>query len=81
MTILLFGITRDIVGQSSISMPDSQASSLKTVGDLKLHLQNRYPALEQLSSLVIAVNSTYAGEAEPINSYDEIALIPPVSGG
>ena len=81
MTILLFGITRDIVGQSSISLSDSQASGLRTVGDLKLHLQNSYPRLEQLSSLAVAVNSNYAEEEELINSFDEIALIPPVSGG
>ena len=81
MTILLFGITKDIVGSSSISMPVSQASNLKTVGDLKTHLQKTYPGLNRLSSLAIAVNSNYAEEEEPINTYDEIALIPPVSGG
>ncbi len=81
MTILLFGITRDIVGQSSISLSNSQASHLRTVGDLKSHLQKEYPRLEQLSSLAIAVNNNYAEEEEPINNYDEIALIPPVSGG
>ena len=81
MTILLFGITRDIVGSSSISMPVSETSGLKTVGDLKDHLQKSYPGLNQLSSLAIAVNSNYAEEEEPINAFDEIALIPPVSGG
>lgn len=81
MTILLFGITKDIVGTSSLSMPVSSATELKTVGALKAHLEQAYPELNKLSSLAVAVNNNYAGEDEPINIYDEIALIPPVSGG
>ncbi|MGI9545989.1 MAG: MoaD/ThiS family protein [Flavobacteriaceae bacterium] len=81
MTILLFGITKDIIGSSSLSMPISSSARLKTVGALKAHLERVYPELNKLSSLAVAVNNVYASEDEPINSYDEIALIPPVSGG
>ena len=81
MTILLFGVTRDIVGASSISMPESSTAQLRTVRDLTTHLCEAYPELNKLSSLAVAVNNTYADENEPISSYDEIALIPPVSGG
>jgi MoaE-MoaD fusion protein len=44
-------------------------------------------ALDELSALadglplVMAVNREYAGEDEPLNPGDELALIPPVSGG
>ena len=79
MKILLFGITRDIVGSSSISMESSQ--DLRTVKDLKSYLTNSYPELNKLSSLAVAVNKSYAAEDDELNSYDEIALIPPVSGG
>ena len=79
MKILLFGITRDIVGSSSISMESSQ--DLRTVKDLKSYLINSYPELNKLSSLAVAVNKSYAAEDDELNSYDEIALIPPVSGG
>ena len=81
MTILLFGITKDIVGSSSLSMPMANTATIKTVGDLKIYLKKSYPQLGELSSLAVAVNNTYADEDEPINTYDEIALIPPVSGG
>ncbi len=81
MNILLFGITRDIVGSSSLSMPQAQFGKFKTVGDLKKHLRQSYPELNELSSLAIAVNNAYAEEDELININDEIALIPPVSGG
>lgn len=35
----------------------------------------------RLSSYLIAVNDEYAGSALAINEKDEIAIIPPVSGG
>lgn len=79
MTVLLFGVTRDIVGKGSLSLKETEG--LKTVGDLKRQLMNEFPALGALSSLAVAVNQAYAREDELIDETDEIALIPPVSGG
>jgi len=84
MNILLFGITKDIIGSASLSVPIANASSVtipKTVGELRQYLSTSFPGLEKLSSLAVAVNSTYADDNTTINSNDEIALIPPVSGG
>ncbi len=81
MTILLFGITKDIVGSSSLSVPMSSAGKLRTVGELKSYLGNNYPGLKSLSSLAVAVNNSYAKDVVKIDNFDEIALIPPVSGG
>ncbi|WP_297795915.1 MoaD/ThiS family protein [uncultured Eudoraea sp.] len=81
MTILLFGITRDIVGSSTLAMPSSESKQFKTVRDLKSFLGSSYPELKKLSSLAVAVNNHYAADDVLINSADEIALIPPVSGG
>ncbi len=81
MNILLFGITKDIVGCSSLSIPVAKVSSLKTVKALKDYLSNTYPDLKKLSSLAVAVNNNYAKDNTAIDTYDEIALIPPVSGG
>ena len=80
MNILFFGITRDIVNEGSIDVESSQ-SSIENVGELRTYLVNRYPALEKLSSLAIAVNSNYVGDDFLLSKNDEIALIPPVSGG
>ncbi|HEY9488383.1 MAG TPA: MoaD/ThiS family protein [Chryseosolibacter sp.] len=44
-------------------------------------LRHRYPALVEIRSLMIAVNSCYAEDDQSIGESDEIALIPPVSGG
>ncbi|KPM33460.1 Molybdenum cofactor biosynthesis protein MoaD [Croceitalea dokdonensis DOKDO 023] len=84
MTILLFGVTKDIVGSPSLSIPSASVTNRKipkSVRELRAFLGKSYPELNQLSSLAIAVNNTYAGDDVEINSYDEIALIPPVSGG
>ncbi|MEZ4810935.1 MAG: MoaD/ThiS family protein [Allomuricauda sp.] len=84
MTILLFGITKDIVGSPTLSVPPSNFLGKKmprTVKELKAYLGKTYPELNTLSSLAVAVNNAYADDDAVINSYDEIALIPPVSGG
>jgi molybdopterin synthase sulfur carrier subunit len=84
MTILLFGVTKDIIGSPSLSIPSSSATGRKlpkNVKELREFLGNAYPELKKLSSLAIAVNNSYAEDLDEINSYDEIALIPPVSGG
>lgn len=84
MTILLFGITRDIIGSPSLSLTNLTATHKKipkTVKELRKFLGNAYPELNKLSSLAIAVNNSYADDHVEINIYDEIALIPPVSGG
>ena len=76
--ILLFGVTRDIVGSSTLEMdlPEEQS-----VGDMMLSIRTQYPAINDLNSLLVAVNSEYVDESQVLNQNDEIALIPPVSGG
>ena len=79
MIISLYGITKDIIGNNKLSIDAS--NTIHTVGDLKIWLSNRYPALQRLTSLAVAVDSEYADDAHFIHSNSEVALIPPVSGG
>lgn len=84
MTILLFGVTKDIIGSATLSMPSSSefgSKKTKTVKELKEYLGKMYPELKKLSSLAVAVNNSYANDDTIIDNFDEIALIPPVSGG
>lgn len=83
MTILTFGIAKEIVGTGTLELPFSEISNKETltVTEIKQFLIRKYPELKKLSSLAIAVNSQYAKEADKIRETDEIALIPPVSGG
>lgn len=76
--VLLFGIARDLTGQSSISVP----LALNTrVSDLLTTIHEQYPALLGIHSMLVAVNGEYAEADQPLTVRDEIALIPPVSGG
>ncbi|MCK0158167.1 molybdopterin converting factor subunit 1 [Cellulophaga sp. F20128] len=81
MTVLLFGVTKDIIGKNTLMLSDIVKDKLKTVQDLKMYLTQEYPNLENLSSLAIAVNNEYADDSLLLKQTDEIALIPPVSGG
>lgn len=53
----------------------------QTVAAVRAHLLATYPQLVGLRSLLIAVNNEYADETMVLKETDEIALIPPVSGG
>ena len=53
-----------------------------TVGELKQEIVAAYPQMAGITpSLSTAVNMEYAGDDEILSSKDEVALIPPVSGG
>ncbi|MEO6151221.1 MAG: MoaD/ThiS family protein [Mucilaginibacter sp.] len=78
INILAFGIAKDIFGNPTIELElDNDA----TVYNLKYVLEAKYPRLKQLSSYLIAVNNEYALPEDNIHQHDEIAIIPPVSGG
>lgn len=77
LKIKTFGISRDILGGREVEL-DMNGTS---VGDLRKSLSLRYPQLDKLNSLFIAVNQEYAPDEKILTAADEIALIPPVSGG
>jgi sulfur-carrier protein len=76
-TIKTFGIAREIMGGRQVVVETTGG----TVGDLREELIRSYPQLRDLRSLFIAVNLRYAGDGVELAENDEIALIPPVSGG
>jgi MoaD family protein len=76
--INLFGITRDIVGGNVTEIELGQLADVQAVlGKLKAD----FPKLKEIKSLLVAVNSEYAEADLVLSETDEIALIPPVSGG
>lgn len=79
MNIKLFGITRDIVGENQLVLPERE--EIGTVGELKSWLFERYPAMRKLTALAVAVDHAYAEDHASLRAGQEVALIPPVSGG
>ncbi|MCF8246729.1 MAG: MoaD/ThiS family protein [Saprospiraceae bacterium] len=78
ITILSFGIAKDITGQRFLEWELPQAVS---VGELRKSLVQRFPRLAELATVRLAVNNEYASEELVLGENDEVALIPPVSGG
>ena len=76
---LFFASSRDIVGSRMLEV-DLPAGS--TVADLKNRLVKDYAGLRHISSsLSAAVNADYVDDSTRLEEDDEVALIPPVSGG
>ena len=76
--VLAFGIAKDIFGGTSI---DVELDGDATTANLKATLEEQYPKLKELRSYMVAVNDEYANGDTAISEQDEIAIIPPVSGG
>jgi molybdopterin synthase catalytic subunit/molybdopterin converting factor small subunit len=77
--VLFFGILKDLVGKASdsISLPENA-----TLGDVLSYYQQVIPRLKDMAaSLAMSVNQEYAGPATRLRPEDEVALLPPVSGG
>ena len=73
-----YGITRDILGDRYYEL---ELKNRASVADLRRVLYQAHPRLQDLKSLMIAVNDEYAEEDAELKINDDIALIPPVSGG
>jgi len=77
--VLFFGMLKDLVGKPSemIELPEGAA-----VRDVLAHFESQLPSLkESLPSLALAVNREYASPETKLSANDEVALLPPVSGG
>jgi molybdopterin converting factor subunit 1 len=76
---LFFGRLKDLTGKSTetLELPDTAS-----VGDVLTHYQSQIPRLNEfMPSLAIAVNQEYAGPKTKLKAGDEVAFLPPVSGG
>jgi molybdopterin converting factor subunit 1 len=77
--VLFFGMLKDLAGTASemVELPDHAS-----IRDLVAHCQTKIPRLkEALPSTAVAHNRQYANLDSELKTGDEIALLPPVSGG
>jgi molybdopterin synthase catalytic subunit len=79
ITLLAFGTLRDHLGPSTGSLELPQGS---TVRDLLIRCRTLVPANTiPWSAIAVAVNQEYVPAPHPLADGDEVALLPPVSGG
>ena len=76
---MFFGVIRDVVGlrEDSLEVPEGG-----TLGSVFEHYAGRFPRLREMAaSTVLALNQQFSAPAAPLAEGDEVALLPPVSGG
>ena len=81
VTLLLFAKARELVGKSSVS---TTIPTRLTYQELVSRLESELPILERLNrTFVLSLNEDYLEQEQEIvlTSGDEIAVIPPISGG
>lgn len=76
--IKCFGMSREIArSDGRLSLPQTQM----TVEELRAWLEDQYGSQLSMEGYMIAVNQEYALDSTVITDADEVAIIPPVSGG
>jgi len=79
VTVLFFGVTHDLTGcaQYQQELPDGE-----DVASLRRRCEARFPRLRSAGeSVLLAVNQEVASESTTLQEGDEVAFVPPVSGG
>ena len=77
--VLFFGQLKDIVG---CAQEEAELSDGARVEDLFSRYGNRFPRLAEFrASVVPSVNQEFAEWRAPLATDDEVAFLPPVSGG
>jgi molybdopterin converting factor subunit 1 len=77
--VLLFGAAADRAGIRQTEVPVDDGT---TLGELWPILANQHPGLAPMrNTLAFAVNGEYARMEDAVAPGDEVAVLPPVSGG
>jgi molybdopterin converting factor subunit 1 len=79
ITVRFFAVVRDRAGVAQIVVHAEPGATVATVVG---SIATQFPAIaEVLPRVAFAVNQTYMDRATFLHDGDELALIPPVSGG
>lgn len=79
IAVRLFARAREIVQHDRVEIPWPTSA---TIAELRIQIAQRHPELAALlARSAIAVNHSFADDSIIVSGKDEIALIPPVSGG
>jgi molybdopterin converting factor subunit 1 len=80
ITVKLFAMLKEKAGTTEVVLAEGPA----TVQDLLSVMGNRFPSLRDLLScdrILVAVNQEFVRPDTPLKDGDEVALMPPFSGG
>lgn len=77
INILLFGVLTEITGETYLQI---DAENIDDLNDLHELLIKKYPALQE-KIFQYAVNQAISSAGHPLYAGDEVALLPPFSGG
>jgi molybdopterin converting factor subunit 1 len=77
VTVLYFGVLKDVMGHRSVVMDMAEGASVAEL----LALHRGSGAASVWESIAVAVNQEYARAVDVLQDGDEVALLPPVSGG
>jgi molybdopterin synthase catalytic subunit len=79
ITVKLFAVVRERAGVAELRLDLPHRATVRAAAEA---LAEKLPAIrELLPRAAFAVNREYFGHDEPLNDGDELAVIPPVSGG
>lgn len=79
VTVRLFARLRELAGRETFAV-DVQESA--TVADVWTSVTETHPALAPFGRAIsVAVNADFARMTSPVRDADDIAFLPPVSGG
>ena len=79
VTVRLFARLRDLAGTGELTREIAKPA---TAGTVWQSLVDEFPGLAEYDrSISVAVNADYARMAAPVDDGDEVAFLPPVSGG
>mmetsp|Transcript_12566 Transcript_12566/g.36425 ORF Transcript_12566/g.36425 Transcript_12566/m.36425 type:complete len:91 (-) Transcript_12566:687-959(-) len=87
LRLLFFASAREIAGVSEAvcDLPEGSAEGESvTTESVRAYLASEFPGLaDQAETVTLAVNQEYveAGAHVPVRDGDEVAVIPPISGG
>jgi molybdopterin converting factor subunit 1 len=79
LRVLFFASLADVVGSREVEL---DASEYPDVGSIFSRFEKDFPKMaEYRRAVMYAVNSEYASPETAVKDGDEIAFLPPVSGG
>lgn len=77
--VLFFGVLKDLAGRGSEALTLHEQA---TARDVIQHYEQRFLSLKgTFGSIAISINQQYAQPGDRLRAGDEVALLPPVSGG